>query len=750
VFAEDGADAADDAGDVLVADGEERALEGRFDVDAVEVEEAGGLAVEDGAAGGDAGFAGVEAELEDAAGSAAGLFFLFFMKADAALLGDGSGVDAVDLLEVAEDAGDGAVADQLGFGFGETAVVGELDGVDAAAGDLGEEGAEALGKGHPGGELLVFLMAERGQVDGVLGDAGFEVVADLEGDLDADGLLGFGGGSGDVGGEDDVVEGGEGGVSGGLLVEDVEGGAGDVTGLEGGGQVGFDDELAAGAVDDADAFLHGGEGGGVEDAGGLRGEADVEGEEVGHREELFDGDEADGVFAGDGGGDEGVVAEELHAEVAGAAGDFEADAAKAEDAEFFSAELGALEGFFLPLAGVHGGVGAGELTGEGDHEAEGELGDGDGIGAGSVHDDDAAAGGGFGIDVVDTDAGAADDAETGAGGHEGIVDLDCGADDEGIGVGEGGGKVFDLVVGEDLPAGFGLEDSEGGGRDFFREDDFQIGSFGYRVIEARGAERSVQRSAFRVSGWVRGCVQWGGQPTQAEVCAAQRRLRVCGGGGRTSVLSRRGRRPRLLRYHEGGFGARTAGAGACRRLRIGERRAAMKGLAGCLTERRRRGQNDAGFTLMELLIVISIMLILMLIAIPNMLNLRATANETSAKQSLRAIQEAETQYATNFPANGFACSLAALGGSASTGAPNPQSAQLLQGDLAGGNKAGYSFNIVNCQKAPGSQQDDFVSYEVTAVPQVVGKTGHNGFCLDMSGEIKEDPSGGTNCTVPIQ
>jgi type IV pilus assembly protein PilA len=187
-----------------------------------------------------------------------------------------------------------------------------------------------------------------------------------------------------------------------------------------------------------------------------------------------------------------------------------------------------------------------------------------------------------------------------------------------------------------------------------------------------------------------------------------------------------------------------------RGLRIAKEELVMKGLAESLTERRRRRQNDAGFTLMELLIVISIMLILMLIAIPNMLNLRATANETSAKQSLRAIQEAETQFATNFPANGFACSLAALGGNPSSGPPNPQSAQLLQGDLAGGSKAGYAFNIVNCQKAPGSQQDDFVSYEVTAVPQVVGKTGHSGFCLDMSGEIKADPSGGTNCTVAIQ
>ncbi len=167
-------------------------------------------------------------------------------------------------------------------------------------------------------------------------------------------------------------------------------------------------------------------------------------------------------------------------------------------------------------------------------------------------------------------------------------------------------------------------------------------------------------------------------------------------------------------------------------------------------ERRAPRHNDAGFTLMELLIVISIMLILMLIAIPNMLNLKASANQTSAIQSLRTIHEAEIQYQTEYPANGFACSLPALGGLASSGAPNAQGAQLLQPDLAGGQKSGYTFNITNCQKTTVNNQDQYVSFEATAVPQVVGKTGHDGFCLDMSGEIKRDPTGGTNCTVPIQ
>jgi len=169
-----------------------------------------------------------------------------------------------------------------------------------------------------------------------------------------------------------------------------------------------------------------------------------------------------------------------------------------------------------------------------------------------------------------------------------------------------------------------------------------------------------------------------------------------------------------------------------------------------LLERRRSLHSDAGFTLMELLIVISIMLILMLIAIPNMLNLKSEANETSAIESLRAIHEAEIQYQTEYPANGFACSLSALGGSATSGPPSPTSAQLLQSDLANGQKSGYTFAIVNCTKTTVNNQDMYTSFEATAVPQAVGKTGHNGYCLDMSGQISKDPTGGTNCTVPLQ
>jgi type IV pilus assembly protein PilA len=157
-----------------------------------------------------------------------------------------------------------------------------------------------------------------------------------------------------------------------------------------------------------------------------------------------------------------------------------------------------------------------------------------------------------------------------------------------------------------------------------------------------------------------------------------------------------------------------------------------------------------GFTLMELLIVMSIMIILMLIAIPNFISMKASADETSAVQSLRAIYQAQIQYQTNFPANGFACSLSQLGGNASAGPPSPQASQVLQGDLAAGQKSGYTFNIVNCTKVTVNNQDQYTSYEATAVPQAIGKTGHRGFCIDQAGEIKADLAGGTNCTQAIQ
>ena len=157
-----------------------------------------------------------------------------------------------------------------------------------------------------------------------------------------------------------------------------------------------------------------------------------------------------------------------------------------------------------------------------------------------------------------------------------------------------------------------------------------------------------------------------------------------------------------------------------------------------------------GFTLMELLIVIAIILILMLMAIPTIGSLKKKANETSAINSMQVINKAEIQYESSFPTNGYACTLQALGGDPAAGAPSATSAQILQQDLASGYKSGYIFTIGNCTKVTINGQDRYTGYTVTAVPETVGKTGDRGFCSDQFGTIKQDPAGGTNCSQPLQ
>ena len=168
---------------------------------------------------------------------------------------------------------------------------------------------------------------------------------------------------------------------------------------------------------------------------------------------------------------------------------------------------------------------------------------------------------------------------------------------------------------------------------------------------------------------------------------------------------------------------------------------------------RRRSSGDragsAGFTLMELLFVISIIVILMLIAIPTANTIRKHTDEVSAQKSLQTIEQAESMYEQNYPVTGFACTLTALGGE--TGAPpSATSAQLLNGQLTTGVKDGYIFNITNCVKSTANNSERVTSYTLTATPATVGRTGDRGFCVEAGGPIKMDPAGGTNCTQMVQ
>ena len=107
-------------------------------------------------------------------------------------------------------------------------------------------------------------------------------------------------------------------------------------------------------------------------------------------------------------------------------------------------------------------------------------------------------------------------------------------------------------------------------------------------------------------------------------------------------------------------------------------------------------------------------------------------------------------YVTNYPVQGYACSLQALAGEPGSGPPSATSAQLLNGQIATGIKDGYIFNITNCVKSTSNNSERITSYTLTAVPATVGKTGDRGFCVEAGGAIKADPAGGTNCTQTVQ
>ncbi len=139
-------------------------------------------------------------------------------------------------------------------------------------------------------------------------------------------------------------------------------------------------------------------------------------------------------------------------------------------------------------------------------------------------------------------------------------------------------------------------------------------------------------------------------------------------------------------------------------------------------------RKQKGFSLIELLIVVAIILIIAAIAIPNLLRSRMAANEASAVGSVRTINTAEVTYASTYPNKGFAASLDILGGTAGTDAE----AGLIDDVLAGGAKSGYTFTAPGADPINGAN----TTYTVTARPATFGTTGTRSFFSDQSGVIR--------------
>ena len=155
-------------------------------------------------------------------------------------------------------------------------------------------------------------------------------------------------------------------------------------------------------------------------------------------------------------------------------------------------------------------------------------------------------------------------------------------------------------------------------------------------------------------------------------------------------------------------------------------------------------RKQRGFSLIELLIVVAIILIIAAIAIPNLLRARISANESSAASSIRTTNTAQISFSSTYPATGYSATMAALGPPAATGCPagGPvvANACLLDWALASATtkplaKSGYYF-AMGVTAAGGLN----TAYQVGSAPASFNQSGVRAFCSSADGVIHVDPS----------
>jgi type IV pilus assembly protein PilA len=158
-----------------------------------------------------------------------------------------------------------------------------------------------------------------------------------------------------------------------------------------------------------------------------------------------------------------------------------------------------------------------------------------------------------------------------------------------------------------------------------------------------------------------------------------------------------------------------------------------------------QSSSSRGFSLIELLIVVSVILIIAAIAIPNFIRSREAANEASAVQNLRNISTAEYLYSTTYGIN-YTTDLATLSGN--TGNPDQTHAELIDEVLASGIKSGYSIGYT---AGATNGQGQIITYGVNASPLVPGSTGQRYFYTDQTCVIRWNATGAAGPNdIPLQ
>jgi prepilin-type N-terminal cleavage/methylation domain-containing protein len=160
-------------------------------------------------------------------------------------------------------------------------------------------------------------------------------------------------------------------------------------------------------------------------------------------------------------------------------------------------------------------------------------------------------------------------------------------------------------------------------------------------------------------------------------------------------------------------------------------------------------RKQKGFSLIELLIVVAIILIIAAIAIPNLLRSKMSANDSAAASTIRTLNTSQVTYATNYPTVGYAATFTALGPVTGNATCGQSAACLIDNVLAASPtgpspKSGYNYYL-----SPAAANANVVGdYAVSANAITMNSTGTNNFCSTADAVVRSFKS--VPNAVPVQ